>query len=115
MPDFHQEKSDLQGSTNYQHACRWGVSILLSRLIRLQDAPLVEALVPWADFINHSPASSAYVRVSTGITGQFDVLTNSVSGLGDSLVGMLGQGGNDDPAVMVWQIQSSSILCVCIR
>ena len=61
----------------------------------------MEALVPWADFINHSPASGAYVRVSSGVTGELDALTTRAQGLGDSLGGMLGQGGNDDPAVTV--------------
>lgn len=96
--------------TPWQHACRWGVSILLSRLIRLQDGPLMEALVPWADFINHSTASGAYVRVSTGVTGQIDALTNRFTGFGDSLGGMLGQGGNDDPDVAVRCLHAMHVL-----
>lgn len=53
--------------------------------------------MPWADFINHSPASNAYVRSSTGVVGQIGALSSS---FGNSLGGVLG-GGNDDPSVMV--------------
>lgn len=58
---------------------RWALSMLLSRLIRLAAAPspplaaLLEpsateasrdvALVPWADFVNHSPGCSAFVSL----------------------------------------------------
>jgi hypothetical protein len=88
-------------TTRSECSCRWGVCILLSRIIRLQDSPPVEALVPWADFINHSPASNAYVRVSTGVTGQIGALTNSMSGLQNSLEGILNAQGDKDPAVVV--------------
>jgi hypothetical protein len=80
--------------------CRWGVCILLSRLIRLQDAPAVEALVPWADFINHSPASGAYVRASGGVSGQLNTLATGVTSLGDSVGGLFGR-GSADPEVAV--------------
>lgn len=33
----------------------------LSRLVRLQGLGDAQALVPWADFANHSPAASAFL------------------------------------------------------
>lgn len=40
---------------------QWAFSMLLSRLIRLRSLGDREALVPWADLLNHSPDSDAYL------------------------------------------------------
>jgi SET domain len=40
---------------------QWAFSMLLSRLIRLRSLGDCEALVPWADLLNHSPDSDAYL------------------------------------------------------
>ena len=60
---------------------RWALSILLSRLVRLQTGPGgaapggvgrpqegagFEALVPWADFVNHSPAATSHLALRDG-------------------------------------------------
>jgi SET domain len=44
---------------------QWAFSMLLSRLIRLGALGDTEALVPWADLLNHSPDSDAYLDWDT--------------------------------------------------
>jgi len=40
---------------------RWGFSILLSRLIRLPGRKDMEACIPWADMLNHSPSAECFL------------------------------------------------------
>ncbi len=40
---------------------QWAFSMLLSRLVRLSALGDTEALVPWADLLNHSPLASACI------------------------------------------------------
>ena len=39
---------------------RWGFSMLLSRLVRLPSRDL-EALIPWADMLNHDPSADCFL------------------------------------------------------
>ena len=58
---------------------RWGLSILLSRIIRLQHNEAsqsngqgssdIEALVPWADFVNHSAGCSSHILLDSQRSG----------------------------------------------
>ncbi len=41
-------------------AIRWGFSMLLSRLVRLPSTDM-EALVPWADMLNHDPSADCFL------------------------------------------------------
>jgi histone-lysine N-methyltransferase SETD3 len=42
----------------------WALSVLLSRVVRLDSAPgQPSALVPWCDFLNHSPGAGCYLDV----------------------------------------------------
>jgi histone-lysine N-methyltransferase SETD3 len=42
----------------------WALSVLLSRVVRLDSAPgQPSALVPWCDFLNHSPGAACYLDV----------------------------------------------------
>eukprot|EP00892_Ulva_mutabilis_P009223 jgi/Ulvmu1/6673/UM030_0004.1 len=43
---------------------RWALAVVLSRVIRLRDEPPLDALIPWADFANHSPACSSFFSLS---------------------------------------------------
>jgi hypothetical protein len=56
IPEFPEESFSLQNWI-------WAFTILFSRAIRLQSVKEGEtlALVPYADFINHSPFSTAYI------------------------------------------------------
>jgi len=40
---------------------KWAFGILLSRLIRLPALGNTEALIPWADFLNHSPSTASHL------------------------------------------------------
>lgn len=42
-------------------ALRWGFSMLLSRLIRLPRRDNLEACIPFADMLNHSPTAEAFL------------------------------------------------------
>eukprot|EP00241_Pyramimonas_parkeae_P015824 CAMPEP_0114288172 /NCGR_PEP_ID=MMETSP0059-20121206/6669_1 /TAXON_ID=36894 /ORGANISM="Pyramimonas parkeae, Strain CCMP726" /LENGTH=500 /DNA_ID=CAMNT_0001409301 /DNA_START=38 /DNA_END=1540 /DNA_ORIENTATION=+ len=45
---------------------KWGFEVLFSRLIRLQGLGDALALVPFADFLNHSPDSAAFIDYDAG-------------------------------------------------
>lgn len=47
--------------TYSREAITWALSLLLSRLIRLPALGDVEALVPWADFLNHDCRAEAFL------------------------------------------------------
>ncbi|KAL6762315.1 hypothetical protein V8C86DRAFT_2520069 [Haematococcus lacustris] len=49
-----------------QAAMQWALSILLSRAVRLPGAGGLEALVPWADMLNHDPAATAFLDWQPG-------------------------------------------------
>lgn len=50
-------------------ALTWAFSVLLSRLVRLAALGDRQALVPWADLLNHSPQASGYLDWDAGQAG----------------------------------------------
>ena len=49
-----------------REAFTWSFSTLLSRLVKLPGSSGVDACVPWADMLNHSPHVSAFFEYDAG-------------------------------------------------
>jgi len=47
---------------NADASIRWALSVLLSRLIRLDSRGAMPVLVPWADNLNHCPSADCYIN-----------------------------------------------------
>ncbi len=55
------ESASMPGGPLTEQDLRWGFSMLLSRLIRLPGKQDLEACVPWADLLNHSPSADCFL------------------------------------------------------
>lgn len=50
-----------------REAFTWSFAMLLSRLVKLPGSGRVDALVPWADMLNHSPHVTAFFEYDAGM------------------------------------------------